>query len=78
MNKQRRKDIDTIIEALEEIRAQIQFVLEEEQEYLDNMPENLQNSEKHETAETAVEELKETDGSIDDIIEHLENAKYGT
>ena len=78
MNKQRRKDIDTLIQALEEIRTQIQFVLEEEQEYLDNMPENLQNSERYETAQTAVSELEEADGSIDDIIEHLENAKYGT
>jgi len=78
MNKQRRKDIDTIIQTLEEIREQIQFVLEEEQEYLDNIPENLQNSERYETAQTAVSELEEADGSIDDIIEHLENAKYGT
>ena len=78
MNKQRRKDIDTIIQALEEIREQIQFVLEEEQEYLNNIPENLQNSERYETAQTAVSELEEADGSIDDIIEHLENAKYGT
>lgn len=76
MNKQRRKDIDTIIQALEEIREQIQFVLEEEQEYLDNIPENLQNSERYETAETAVQELEEADGSIDNIIEHLESAKY--
>ena len=78
MNKQRRKDIDTIIQTLEEIREQIQFVLEEEQEYLDNIPENLQNSERYETAQTAVSELEEANGSIDDIIEHLENAKYGT
>ena len=78
MNKQRRKDIDALIQALEEIREQIQFVLEEEQEYLDNIPENLQNSERYETAETAVSELEEADGSIDDIIEHLENAKFGT
>ena len=78
MNKQRRKNIDTIIQALEEIREQIQFVLEEEQEYLNNIPENLQNSERYETAQTAVSELEEADGSIDDIIEHLENAKYGT
>ena len=78
MNKQRRKDIDTIIQTLEEIREQIQFVLEEKQEYLDNIPENLQNSERYETAQTAVSELEEADGSIDDIIEHLENAKDGT
>ena len=78
MNKQRRKDIDTIIQDLEEIRERIQFVLEEEQEYLNNTPENLQNSERYETAQTAVSELEEADGSIDDIIEHLENAKYGT
>lgn len=77
MNKQRRKDIDTLIQGLEEIREQIQFVLEEEQEYLDNIPENLKNSERYETAETAVQELNEADDSIDDIIEHLENAKYG-
>lgn len=77
MNKQRRKDIDTIISSLEEIREQIQTVLDEEQDYLDNIPENLQNSERYETAETAVSELEEAEGIIDDIIEHLESAKYG-
>ena len=42
-------------------------VMEEEQEYLDNMPENLQDSEKAETANEAVENLQEAICLLEEI-----------
>lgn len=51
MNKVRRKMIDKVIEevavlqnTLEELQQQIEEIKEEEQDYLDNIPENLQSS----------------------------------
>ena len=42
-------------------------VMEEEQEYIDNMPENLQDSEKAETANEAVENLQEAICLLEEI-----------
>ena len=77
MNKQRRKDIDRIIDNIEQVREEMQTVLQEEQDYLDNIPENLQSSERYETAQEAVNALEEAEGIIDDIIEYLMSARDG-
>lgn len=64
MNNTRRKDISEAIkianeiqEKLEELQSVIEQIKEEEQEYLDNMPENLSGSERYEKAEAAVDNL---------------------
>ena len=75
MNKARRAEINRIIEAISVIKEDIEGVLEEETEYMDNMPENLQCSEKHEIAEEACSQLEEAAEYIDSVIENLENAK---
>ena len=54
---------------------EIQTVLQEEQDYLDNIPENLQSSERYKTAQEAVNALEEAEGIIDDIIEYLTSAR---
>lgn len=77
MNKQRRKDIDAIIEKLEEIKSEIEGVYDEESEYRDNMPENMQGGEKYDAADAACDELDTAMSSIDDIISNLENARDG-
>ncbi|MBQ7349231.1 MAG: hypothetical protein IJW47_04480, partial [Clostridia bacterium] len=64
MNKQRRKRIDELIEQLESVKSEIETVLEEEQEYFDNMPESFQYGEKGEKAEEAIR-------SIEDAVESL-------
>ena len=79
MNNARRKKINNIIEKgsdivelLEEIKAAIEEVKDEEQDYLDNIPENLQNSEKYELADNAVQSLESALDWIDNIdIEEL-------
>jgi len=46
MNKARREAIDVAIAKIEEGKAELEMLMEEEQDYFDNMPESLQSSEK--------------------------------
>ena len=41
MNKLRRKNLQEIIDQLEELKGCLEDLAEEEEEYRDNMPENL-------------------------------------
>ena len=54
MNNARRKEINTLIAELEDLKSRLESVLEEEQEYLDNMPESFQGGEKGEKAQSAI------------------------
>ena len=45
--------------------------MSEEQDYLDNMPENLQFSERYENAESNVDDLDSSLDSIDDAVESI-------
>lgn len=83
MNNNRRKEISRIIEEvesavstakekLEELQTSIESVRDEEQEYMDNMPENLQCSERYETAEQAVENLDNAASSIEELIDAMD------
>ena len=47
MNKQRRKALQNIYDKLVELRDELDNIKDEEECYRDNMPENLQNSEKY-------------------------------
>lgn len=67
MNKARRAQIDAVIKALEgislpsfeEIISNIETVRDEEQEYLDNMPDSLKEGEKGQNAQAAVDKFEE-------------------
>lgn len=83
MNNNRRKEISKIIEdiesavstakeKLEELQTSIESVRDEEQEYMDNMPENLQGSERYTTAEQAVDNLDSAVSSIEELIEAMD------
>lgn len=74
MNKERRKNINNTIEKLREINETISIILEEEEIYRDNMPENLQNSEKYEKADQACDNLQECIDELESIIDMLEIA----
>lgn len=53
--------------AAEDVAASIDGIKEEEQEYIDNLPENLQQSEKAQNAEQAVSDLEEAIGMFDGV-----------
>lgn len=71
MNASRRKSIQEIIDHLEEIKSTIETLKDEEQEAYDNLPENLQDSERGETMEAAAESLDNVYNSIDEALESL-------
>ena len=74
MNKPRRKAIDAINEKLESLKEDLENLLAEEEEYRDNMPENLQGSERYETADTACDNLHSAIDSMDEALEYLSEA----
>ena len=74
MNKSRRKQIESVIGKLEEIKSEIDMIREEEQDCLWNMPENLQGSERYERAEEAVSDMDSAMDDLEEVIELLEGA----
>ena len=67
MNNKRRELLKNGRELLSRVSDLISRVLEEEQDCMDNIPENLQSSDRYETMEEMVSKLEE-------LIEHIENA----
>lgn len=57
MNKIRRKNLQSIIDQLEELKGSLEDLQAEEEEYRDNIPENMQESERYEKADEACDNL---------------------
>ena len=74
MNKERRREIETLIDELDDLKARIESVQSDEQDYFDNMPENLQSSERGEMAEEAIGNLDSALDSLDEAIDSLREA----
>ena len=74
MNNKRRAILKKSIDTLEIASNYINTVLDEEQDSLDNMPENMQASERYENMENAVDCLEDAESSIDDAISKIEEA----
>ncbi len=88
MNNKRRKNIAEIIsklnslsEEVENILSDIEIVKDEEEECLENIPENLQESERYNQVEEAADNLntafdvcQDVVGNIEEIISTLEEA----
>ena len=71
MNNQRRKEIQAVLDELAALRSRVEDLQSEEQDYFDNMPENLQQSERGEKAEQAASRLED---AFDEIEEALNEA----
>ncbi len=74
MNKARRKNLQNIVDKLEELMADVEAIQEEEEEYRDNIPENMQNGERYEQAEFACDALSEATDSISAAIDSINEA----
>ena len=67
MNKIRRNARQEIYDKLSDLREELEAIKDEEDESRENMPENLQGSERYEQSETA-------SGNIDEAMEYLSSA----
>lgn len=74
MNKVRRAKLNAIINALNDLRSDLELVHDEEQDVMDNMPESLQESERYERMEEAVDNMDDAMSSLDDAVDSLECA----
>ena len=73
MNKLRRKTLQRIFDQLSDLREEIEAVKEEEDESRENMPENLQGSERYEQSETASSNMDEAMEYISSACDSLES-----
>ena len=74
MNNDRRARIQALINKLEDIKEDIDFIKDEEQESYDNMPENFQAGERGDKAQEAIDNLDYAYSQIDEVREYLEEA----
>lgn len=74
MNKARRELLNRAGNLLDQTSEIISAALDQEQDCLDNMPENLQDSERYQKMETAVENLESAIESIDEVKNMIEEA----
>ena len=74
MNKVRRKSIDEIIAKIQELTEEIECIMADEEEYRDNMPENLQGSERYERADEACSAMQDAIDNLEEAVGNLETA----
>lgn len=71
MNKQRRKQIEDMLEILSGVETELETLTEEEQGAIEALPEQFQTDEKME----ALDQLETAKGALDDLIYSLQEAK---
>lgn len=71
MNKQRKQKIRDVIKEIENCKDNLQKILDEEQDYFDNMPENLQGSMRGSDSEDAIDTMENCIEDLENIINEL-------
>jgi hypothetical protein len=74
MNKNRRKRLESIQEKITLLREDLELLKGEEQDYFDNMPENLQGSDKGQKAEDCIINLEGALIDIESACDNIDNA----
>lgn len=71
MNKSRRQRIRDVRKEIENCKENLQKILDEEQDYFDNMPENLQGSIRGSDSEEAIDAMESCIEDLENIIKEL-------
>ena len=74
MNKQRRKSLYSISAQLSDCLSAIEDICADEQYSLENLPESLQDSQRAESMQDAIDAMDEATSSIQDAIDSIEKA----
>ena len=74
MNSERRERLRESINNLRRAESIIDTVLEQEKEALDNIPENLQSSDRSVSMESAINYLEDAISNVQEAIDNTENA----
>ena len=73
MNNERRKALRRWNKRAEELKSELENILWDEQNYYDNIPENLQFSERATDSEDAITQMEDTIDYLSDTIETVDN-----
>lgn len=71
MNNDRRKEIKNIYSQLDVINMMIERIKDDEQDYYDNIPENLQGGLRADRSLDYIETLEDAISDIEDVISSL-------
>lgn len=71
MNANQRKTLQGYVESLEEIKCAIEEMRDDEECKFDNMPEGLQESERGEAMQEAIDNLESASSSLEEAIDYL-------
>ena len=74
MNNIRRGNLWEIIANIEKIKNKLELLRDEEDEYIENIPENFQSSERYEKAVNARECMEEAVYSLEEAVNNIETA----
>lgn len=74
MNAERRKALNSVIDKINDAMSELEGLRDEEEEYKDNMPENMHGSERYENAESAVSNMQEAYDQLEDAVSKIEEA----
>lgn len=74
MNKIRRKTLQELYDIITDAKDNLDEVRDEEDDYKENIPENLQGSERYEIAEAAVDALNSAISSLEEALDSIEEA----
>ena len=74
MNKMNRKQLSDLISRIETIHEELYEIKDGEEEKFDNMPENLQDSEKGEALSEIIDFLDSASESLNESVESIQNA----
>lgn len=74
MNKENRKQLNEALNLIEQANGIIESVKDDEQDKFDNMPENLQGSERGERLESIISELEYAVDNLNDCRDNIEEA----
>lgn len=77
MNAKQRKELQGYVDQLEEIKSCLETMQEDETEKLDNMPEGLQESERGESMQEAIDTLEGAAQSIEEAIDYINEILEG-
>ena len=74
MNRTRRRSLQSIIDQLVELKGSLEDIQTEEEEYRDNIPENMQESRRYERADEACNNLSDAVENLEEVISSIEAA----
>ena len=74
MNRDRRKELEEVAQQLNELKDTLETIQADEEEYRDNILENLHGSERYEKADNACDNLIFAISGLEEVIEYVEEA----